>query len=41
MNDSDLTIFPYGDIRLKCPTTLGNSVELGVNISVKDVHLNS
>lgn len=28
MNDSDLTLFPYGDIRLKCPTALGEVGEL-------------
>jgi hypothetical protein len=43
VNDSDLTIFPYGDITLKCPTALGklgNSAELRVNFRVNDVHLN-
>jgi len=28
VNDSDLTIFSYGDIRLKCRTTLGEVGEL-------------
>ena len=28
MNDSDLTVFPYGDIRLKCLTALGENGEL-------------
>lgn len=28
MNDTDLTIFPYGDVRLKCPTALGEAGEL-------------
>jgi len=28
VNDSDLTTFPYGDIRLKYPTALGEFGEL-------------
>lgn len=28
MNDSDLTRFPYGDIRLKYPTAVGEVGEL-------------